>query len=117
MPRWRRLSTPPSARGIRDGRTAMTQESLRELLARLHERLGGSATLDRESRALLGTVMRDIERALAPGAGLQADAAALMPAAAHAPRLESLAVRFEAGHPGLAELLRELIDALGKAGI
>jgi len=40
-----------------------------------------------------------------------------MPAAAHAPRLESLAVRFEAGHPGLAELLRELIDALGKAGI
>jgi len=95
----------------------MTQESLRELLARLHERLGGSATRDRESRALLGTVMRDIERALAPGAGLQADAAALMPAAAHAPRLESLAVRFEAGHPGLAELLRELIDALGKAGI
>ena len=95
----------------------MTQESLRELLARLHERLGGSTTLDRESRALLGTVMRDIERALAPGAGLQADAAALMPAAAHAPRLESLAVRFEAGHPGLAELLRELIDALGKAGI
>jgi len=95
----------------------MTQESLRELLARLHERLGGSTTLDRESRALLGTVMRDIERALAPGAGLEADAAALMPAAAHAPRLESLAVRFEAGHPGLAELLRELIDALGKAGI
>src|SRR5207249_2629966 len=104
-------------RGIRNGRTAMTQETLRELLARLHERLGGSATLDRESRALLGTVMRDIERALAPGAGLEADAAALMPAAAHAPRLESLAVRFEAGHPGLAELLGRLIAALGKAGI
>ena len=95
----------------------MTQESLRELLARLHERLSASGSVDREARALLGTVMRDIERALAPGAGLQADAAALMPAAAHAPRLESLAVRFEAGHPGLAELLRELIDALGKAGI
>jgi len=26
-------------------------------------------------------------------------------------------VQFEAGHPGLAELLRQLIDALGKAGI
>jgi len=26
-------------------------------------------------------------------------------------------VHFEAGHPGLAELLRQLIDALGKAGI
>src|SRR5437762_11702881 len=116
MPRWRRLSTPPSARGIRDGRTAMTQESLRELLARLHERLGGSATLDRESRALLGTVMRDIERALAPGAGLQADAAALMPAAAHAPRLESLAVRVEAGRPGLAGRRRAVLVAVGKAG-
>jgi Domain of unknown function (DUF4404) len=95
----------------------MSQESLRDLLARLHERLSGSASVDRESRALLGTVMRDIERALAPGAALQAGAAAPVPAAAHAPRLESLAVRFEAGHPGLAELLRELIDALGKAGI
>ena len=89
----------------------MTEESLRELLARLHERLSASASIDRDSRALLGTVMRDIERALAPESGSHADAAA------HAPRLESLAVRFEAGHPGLAELLRELIDALGKAGI
>jgi len=33
------------------------------------------------------------------------------------PRLESLAVQFEADHPGLAELLRQIIDALGKAGI
>jgi Domain of unknown function (DUF4404) len=86
----------------------MPQESLRELLARVHERLstiGGA--LDAESRQLLGTVMRDIER-LDPGAA---------GAAAHAPRLESLAVRFEAGHPALAEALRQLIDALGKAGI
>jgi hypothetical protein len=86
----------------------MTQESLRELLARVHERLSASGgALDAESRALLGTVMRDIER-LDPGAAA---------AAAHAPRLESLAVRFEAGHPGLAEALREVVDALGKAGI
>jgi hypothetical protein len=91
----------------------MTQESLRELLARVHERLNASAALDREARALLGTVMRDIERALARGA----DTAAGAPATAHAPRLESLAVQFQAGHPALAELLRQLIDALGKAGI
>ena len=58
-------------------------------------------------RLLLGTLMRDIER-LDPGVAA---------AAAHAPRLESLAVRFEASHPGLAEALRQLIDALGKAGI
>jgi len=88
----------------------MAQDSLRELLARVHERLSASAgALDEDSRRLLGTVMRDIERALQP--------AAAGDAAAQAPRLESLAVRFEAGHPGLAETLRELIDALVKAGI
>jgi len=30
--------------------------------------LSASGSVDRESRQLLGTVMRDIERALAPGA-------------------------------------------------
>ena len=98
----------------------MTQESLRELLARVHERLSASGSVDRELRQLLGTVMRDIERTLAPGAQTAANPAnpaTLAPAAAHVPRLESLAVQFEAGHPGLAELLRQLIDALGKAGI
>ena len=46
----------------------MNQESLRELLARVHERLsqaGGS--VDPESRSLLSTVMRDIERTLGNG--------------------------------------------------
>ena len=95
----------------------MTQESLRELLARVHERLSASGSVDRELRQLLGTVMRDIERALALGTQTAASPATPAPAAVHAPRLESLAVQFEAGHPGLAELLRRLIDALGKAGI
>ena len=95
----------------------MTQESLRELLARVHERLSASGSVDRELRQLLGPVMRDIERTLAPGAQTAPNPATLTPAAAHVPRLESLAVQFEAGHPGLAELLRQLIDALGKAGI
>jgi len=91
----------------------MNEESLRELLARVHERLSASGSADAESRALLGTVMRDIERTLAGGARGPADAA---PGRSRR-SLESLAVRFEAGHPGLAEVLRELIDALGKAGI
>jgi len=94
----------------------MTQESLRELLARVHERLSaGSAALDAESRQLLGTVMRDIDRALNDAdRGLDEASAAV---AAHTPRLESLSVRFEVDHPALAETLRELIDTLGKAGI
>ena len=91
----------------------MAEESLRELLARLHQQLGASGrALDGESRQLLTTVMRDIERALGPASVEDGGAAA-----AHTPRLERLAVRFEAGHPAVAETLRELVDALVKAGI
>jgi uncharacterized protein DUF4404 len=87
----------------------MPHESLQELLARVRERLGQrSGSLDPESRQQLGALMREIERL---GTGTE-DAAS-----AHASRLESLAVRFEAGHPALAEALRELMDALVKAGI
>jgi hypothetical protein len=87
----------------------MSQESLRELLARVHERLSQTSAFDSESRGMLKTVMRDIERALegnpaADGGG-------------HTARLESLAVHFEAEHPQLADTLRQLIDSLGKAGI
>ena len=90
----------------------MNQETLRELLARVHERLSQSGSVDGEARELLGTVMRDIERAL--GGRAQGGPRS---AQVNAPRLESLAVQFEADHPQLAELLRQIIDALGKAGI
>jgi len=94
----------------------VSEESLRELLSRIHERLSSSGAIDSESRELLAIVMRDIERAL-EGAPSAASAAAAGQAGLHASRIESLAVEFEAGHPGLAEVLRELVDALGKAGI
>jgi Domain of unknown function (DUF4404) len=94
----------------------MAEDSLRELLARLHEQLDArGSTLDAESRQLLTRVMRDIERAL-DRADRETDNVSAA-AAAHSPRLESLAVRFEAGHPAIAEVLRELVDALVKAGI
>ena len=100
----------------------MSQESLRELLARVHERLSQTSAFDSESRGMLKTVMRDIERALDRADRTMDKADAVLDdvsaaAAAHTPRLESLAVRFEAGHPAIAEALRELIDALVKAGI
>ena len=101
----------------------MAEESLRDLLARLHEQLlARDRSLDVESRRLLTTAMRDIEQALDRG-DLAMDKAdqrlddASVAVAAHTPRLESLAVRFEAGHPAIAEALRELINALVKAGI
>lgn len=87
----------------------MSQESLRELLARVHERLAEKQSVDPESREMLGTVMQDIDRALGPGSASAPEKTT--------DRLESLAVKFEAEHPQLAETLWELIDALSKAGI
>lgn len=85
----------------------MAQDKLRALLARARERLRApGGRLDRDSHQLLSAVIRDIEIALGSGN-----------AAAQAPRLESLAAKFEAGHPKLAETMRELVDALVKAGI
>jgi hypothetical protein len=91
----------------------MTQDRLRELLARLRQHLKAASPMDVEARRELGGVTGDLERALGTGV---ADPGSTR-AAGVAPRLESLAVRFEAGHPALAETLREIIDALAKAGI
>ena len=98
------------------------RESLQALLARVHERLNEAGSVDSGSRELLGQVMGDIERALQQGSGPQGNAAAggsAMAAAAeaHTPRLEALAVQFEADHPSLSALLNRLVDLLGKAGI
>jgi hypothetical protein len=86
------------------------EENLRELLRRVHERLSRAEKVDAESRRLLGVLTHDIDRALGAGAqpALQQDSL---------PRLEALAVRFDAEHPALAQVLRQLIYALGKAGI
>ena len=90
----------------------VSEESLRELLGRVHERLRQAGSVDPESRKLLATLVRDIDRALGRGGAREGEGAGQ-----HAPRLESLAVRFEADHPGLAEVIREVIDALVRVGI
>jgi hypothetical protein len=102
------------------------RESLQALLARVHERLNEAGSVDTGSRELLSQVMADIERALQSNRAASQAAARGRPAAttapvaaakAHTPRLEALAVQFEADHPALAEGLRSLADLLGKAGI
>ncbi len=85
----------------------MAEETLRELLARVHEHLSAAAPVAAEERRQLTTVLHDIERAL--GAGGEGGGSA--------PRLEQLAVRFQATHPALAGSLQQLVDLLGKAGI
>ena len=85
----------------------MSDQELRSLLAELHTRLKQARSLDPEARKLLTTVSRDIENALAKE---DASAVATEP-------VEALAVRFEADHPSLAGVLRQIMDTLGKAGI
>ena len=98
--------------------TPLDRESLQVLLAKVHERLNEAGSVDTASREQLGQVMADLERALGQGsAGPRGVVSATGAVKASAPRLESLAVRFEADHPGLAATLRRLIDLLGKAGI
>jgi len=86
----------------------MSNHDLGRLLAQLHERLTHATSLDAESRRLLMTVANDIEQALGRKGG-----AAIPPAQS----LDALAVRFEADHPALAGVLRQIMDTLGKAGI
>jgi len=115
----------------------MIEETLRQLLARVHERLSSASTIDAETREMLTTVMRDIDGALGKGASAgsagksdpstaQSGAVPSVSSppvspdarvAAAQPRLEALAVRFEAEHPSIAQLLRQIGDLLAKAGI
>jgi hypothetical protein len=113
----------------------MTEETLRELLARVHERLSSSSTIDQEEREMLAMVMRDIDSALGRGSagtperegtGAQATSAAAgsppvavvaKPGTPPLEILEAVAVRFEAEHPAIAQLLRQIAALLGQAGI
>jgi len=81
---------------------------LHRLLRELHRELGQAGEIDAETRDLLKQLARDVEDR-AGGAG------ATPPP--QAPAVEEMAVRFESDHPALAAVLRQLVDALAKAGI
>jgi predicted component of type VI protein secretion system len=86
----------------------MNDTELRDLLTQLHARLGSARSLRGEDRELLVTVLGDIEKLLEKSE---------QSARPDVPGLESLAVKFEAEHPAVADGLRRLADTLGKAGI
>jgi len=90
----------------------MNQETLRELLAKVHQRLEKGGPIDQDARAMLATVTRDIERALN-----RSSPNAMAQAASSAPRVEALAVQLEAEHPALVQVLREITKVLSGAGI
>ena len=90
----------------------MDEGDLRGKLRGLHELLARSPAVDAESKQLLRTLLQDIEQVLQrPGT------AATAAAPEHAGRLEEYASRFDADHPALSGMLRQIVDVLGKAGI
>jgi len=91
------------------------RESLQQSLARLHADLSAAPRVDPRSRELLREVLADIERVLKQTAsGAEADA---QRSDRSVPRLEALAIEFDAEHPALAGSLRQLVDLLGRAGL
>lgn len=88
----------------------MNRDRLQKLLESLHRELADAKSVDQEARHQLGTLVSDIERVLKTPDAPQ-------PRAAVSGRLEALIVRFEADHPAIAGAMRQLIDALAKAGI
>jgi hypothetical protein len=86
-------------------------KALREQLAALHSHLGKTTSVDAESRAMLATLLNDINRLL------QQTGASAVERQSLAGRLDELTVRFEADHPALGTALRQVVDTLAKAGI
>jgi len=85
---------------------------LKQTVHDLHEELAKAQELGPGDRALLESAVADIRRALD-----SAPAAAATGEPGDADALEGVAVRLEAGHPGLAGAIRSVLDALAKAGI
>lgn len=83
--------------------------ALREQLKALHDNLSTLGAVDRESRQWLLVLLADISRLLDPDESQQETSTV--------ERLETLAARFDADHPALSAALRQLMDALAKAGI
>lgn len=89
----------------------MNQDIQQHILT-LHERLirMDRDALDSRTRELLLLLLNDLTRLL--GAPPLDDEDQPL-----TDRLEGLAVRFEADHPAVGQAVRQLIDALAKAGI
>ena len=87
-------------------------QDIQQHIATLHERLArlDRASVDARTRELLLQLLGDLTRLLG-SPSLDDEDQPLTE------RLETLAVRFEAEHPAVGHAVRQLIDALAKAGI
>lgn len=86
----------------------MSDEKLNDLLTQVHEHLQQQTSLDEQGQELLQQVLRDIKNTSAGEVELQQDLS---------DRIEQQAVEFEQAHPTLAEILRQIMDTLGRIGV
>ena len=84
---------------------------LREQLVALHAQLRGTTVVDHEMRELLVELLGEITRVLHQSSRDPQEQKSLTA------KLDELAVRFEAEHPALGTTVRQIVDALAKAGI
>jgi len=97
-------------------------DKLGDAIEDLHQTLNQTPLVDENSRSLLRELLVDIGRLL-ERPDLVTGSEGAKPATtaeideSHHHRLENLAVGFEAEHPALAANLRQIVDALGKAGL
>jgi hypothetical protein len=78
----------------------MSSEEIPSLLRKLHAELEQASSLDAESRQMLVTLAKDLEKF-----------------DSQLSTTRGLAARFEAEHPALAATLRQIADTVAKAGI
>ncbi len=88
----------------------MADKKLHQLLTQVHEQLQQQDSLDEKSQALLQQVLADVKSAAAP----DTDDEISMDLSN---RIEQQALEFENAHPTLAEVLRQIIDTLGRIGV
>jgi len=86
----------------------MSDKKLHKLLTQVHEQLQQKNNLDEQSQKLLQQVLNDVQSASTGEAGLHEDLS---------DRIEQQAVQFEQAHPTLAEILRQIMDTLGRIGV
>lgn len=84
---------------------------LHQRLEALHAELADTTAVDAGARQALIALLGDITRLLDKSSPASADELPV------GERLESLALGFEAKHPALGTAIRQVVDALGKAGI
>lgn len=85
----------------------MPQETLKKQLQQLHDALQQQPQLDEESVQLLKAIADDIgaqstDNAVSEDLGKQ---------------VQQQAIRFEQEHPTLSEILRQIVDTLGRIGV